>query len=102
MARAVVDVALRGKYVVLAIAGLDPVEVDQLRSKVLREILLHVVVFIDGEHAERSRRAVAASFHLEGQIMKEIQAFAAAVQERADVVREPEPGENILKGFACR
>ena len=80
-------------------AGLYPLQVDQLRYKKLGQRLLNLIIGIDREHSKRSRRAVASRLHLQRQIMEEVNGLPAGVQERSDVIRQPDSRENILISF---
>src|SRR6266853_5967670 len=84
----------------LSSAGLGPLQVDKLRHKELRQRLLNLVGSIDREHAERPRRTVAAGLHLQGQIVEVINALSPRVEQRSNVIRQPETGENVLVSFA--
>src|ERR1700675_570011 len=101
MPRAVGNIRPCGKYLVLTAAGLRPFEIDQLRDKKLREWLLNLIICIDREHPEGPRRTVTSRLHVQGEIVKKINALSSRVEERSDIVCQPESAENILVGFAC-
>src|SRR3984957_17693732 len=96
MPRAIGDVRIRGENLVCAAAGLRPFQIDQLSNEKLREWLLNLVIGIDREHSKGSRRTVASRLHVQGEIMKKINALSSGVQERSDIVCQPESAENIL------
>ena len=95
MARAVIQVALRRKHAMFPASRLRPFQIDQLRHEKLRQRLLNLVIRIHREHAKGSGRIVAAVLHLQRQIMEVIQAVAAGVQKRADIIGQPKTGEKI-------
>src|ERR1700691_2256181 len=68
------DVALGWEYVVYLITGSDPFEINQLRHKELRKWLLNVVLAVDRERTECSRRIVASMLHRWREIVGEIDA----------------------------
>src|SRR5271165_2765004 len=100
MTGAVLRVAFRSEHLMLATGGLHPLQIDQLRYKELRKRLLNSIISINGKHPKRSRRGVASRFHLQRQVMEKINSLYSRVQERADVVGQPDSGENVLIGFA--
>ena len=101
MAGAVFHVALRGKCLMIATRRLHPVQIDELSHEKLRQWLLNLIVRVHREHSKRSWRTAASRLHLQRQIVKEIDALATGVQERSDVIGQPDPGENVLIRFAC-
>src|SRR5579864_718281 len=100
MPRAIADVAPGRKYLILGVRRLDPFQVDHLRREELRERLLNLIVLVDCEQIEAARRIVAAVLHLQWQIMEEVQTLSAAIQERADIIREPYRRKDIQRRFA--
>src|SRR6202041_2686677 len=97
--RTIIDVALRGKDKMISPAGLDPLQIDQLRDKKLRQTLLDLVVDIDREHTERSWRIIAAVLHLERQIVEKVNAIPPRVKKRPNVAREPDSRKHVHVGF---
>ena len=100
MPRAIRDITLRRKRLMLAAGGLHPLQIDQLRHKKLCQRLLNLIIAIDCKHSKRSRRAVASRLHLQRQIMEEINRLPSRVQERANVIGQPDSRKNILISFA--
>src|SRR5947199_1371630 len=91
MSGKIANVASDREDVMLAAAGLDPLQVDQLAGKELRGVLLYLVVGIHGEHTESSRRRPAATERKpEWQIMEVIKCVSPTLQKGPRKVRPPE------------
>src|SRR5208282_5069265 len=95
-ASAVVEIGLGRIDLMLSAAGLRPLQVYELRHKELRQRLLNFVVSVNREHAKGARRIIAAGLHRQGQIVKVINAIGACVEQRSDVIRQPDARENVL------
>ena len=76
----VADVRGGRKHLVGAI-GLQPLLIDQLAREELRQGLLDGVVGMNGKHAERSSRVIAAVFQLQRKIVEVVDAAAAIAKK---------------------
>src|SRR5436190_2642404 len=99
MPGSVAQISLRRENVVLRARSLDPLRVDEHRSKILRKILLHLIILVHRKHSKGSRRIVAAALDLERQVVEIVESFSAAVEKRSHVVAEPQRGKNVHVGF---
>ena len=92
----IVKVASDREDVMLAVAGLDPFQVNQLAGEELRSVLLDLVVRIHGEHTEGPRRRPAATEgKTEWQIMEVIECVSTGLEKGSHVVRPPERPKDI-------
>src|SRR5882762_9302180 len=98
MPRSVADIAGGSKEFVRAIAGLDPLQIEQLAHEVLRQRLPDLEILVRREKVERSGRAIVPTADRFRQVMKIIDS-AAAAQKRADIVGQPQPSPDIHVSF---
>src|SRR5258706_11738307 len=99
VARSVADVAGGRKQLVSAVAGLDPLQIEQLANEILRQRLTNLEFLIGGEKAKRSGRTVVPAADRFGHVMKIVDRAAAAAQKRADVIGQPQSTPDIHERF---
>lgn len=87
----IADIARRGRQAMLAIARLQPLEVDQLTGGELGQRLLGLQGLVGRKKAERTRATAVPGLHFERQIMELVDGAA-----RARVGTKPRPTSVML------
>src|SRR6185437_8705477 len=97
---AIVDVARGAEQPMLAVARLQPLQIDELTVEILGERLFDLQIVIHDEKSERADRTAAAGLrgqrpHWQRYVVEVIHRIAAAAQKRANIVSEPQPTPNV-------
>src|SRR5438105_1405899 len=100
MSSIVTNVAIDAEHTMLLIARLNLFQVNHLALKILVCWLQNLIVCVGCKHAEGARRCPFAPLRKpERNIVKVVDRISASLQKRANIIRPPERGKYVDKGF---